>query len=383
MKIQTSKIYATVGDAIDAGFTTVSAQGSSRSSKTYNILIYLLVYVLNHKNKRLTIVRKTLPSIKGSVFVDFKEILIKMGRWDEKALNKTDFIYHFPNGSWVEFLSTDNEQKIRGRKRNILYVNEANELKFIEWQQLKMRTTDFSIVDYNPSFSEDHWLCGVNADPRTKHFITTYKDNPFLEQTIIDEIESLQFKNKSLWQVYGLGIQAVIEGVIFTNIEIIEEIPEWISKRFLGNDFGYTNDPTGIVEVAIDEELKRIYVDEHCYRTKMLTNEIIAEFKRLPKYKVISECADPRLIDEIYNAGINIHPVRKGSGSIMEGITKMLEYTICITSRSLNAIKEGKWLNIPIDANNHIIDPVRYVILEEVLGQNRKKKNLKSTNPFY
>ena len=125
-----------------------------------------------------------------------------MGIYDEKGcMNKTDFIYTFPNGSWIDFFSTDDEQKIRGRKRDILFVNEANEISFIEWQQLKMRTTKFAIIDYNPSFSDDHWLCEINRDPRTYHFITTYKDNPFLEQTIIDEIESLQYKNESLWKI--------------------------------------------------------------------------------------------------------------------------------------------------------------------------------------
>lgn len=385
MKIQTTKIYSNVEKAIADGFTTISAQGSSRSSKTYNIVIWLVIYLLLHPKTRLSIVRKTLPSIKGSVFVDFKEICLKMGIWDDRMLNKTDFIYHFPNGSWVEFFSTDNEQKIRGRKRDILYVNEANELRFIEWQQLKMRTTRFSIVDYNPSFSDDHWLCEVNADQRTHHFITTYKDNPFLEQTIVDEIESLQHKNKSLWQIYGLGLQAVIEGVIFKNVEEVDEIPDWVKRRFIGLDFGYSNDPTAIAEVAVHEDT--IYIDEKCYKTRMLTTDIVNELRAYQGFKMISESADPRLLDEIKNAGFNIHPVHKGDQSIREGINKMLEYKICVTSRSLNTIKElknytyaqdkdGAWLNTPIDSYNHILDAVRYVILEEILGRNKRKQNL-------
>lgn len=388
--IQTTKIYSQIDEAIRQGFTTISAQGSSRSSKTYNILIWLIIYLLQHPKTRLSIVRATLPALKGSVFVDFKEILYKMQIFDEKALNKSDFIYHFPNGSWVEFFSTDSEQKIRGRKRDILYCNEANELKFIEWQQLKMRTTQFAIVDYNPSFSDDHWLCDVNKDQRTYHFISTYKDNPFLEQTIIDEIESLEHKNKSLWQVYGLGKQAMIEGLVFEKITLVAEIPQWASKRFVGIDFGFTQDPTAIVEVAFWEN--KIYVDEIAYRTKMLTSDIVSTLKNHRLYKVISESADPRLVQEIYNAGVNIHPVTKGQGSVMEGISKMLELEICITERSANIIKEfknytysqdkeGKWLNVPIDNFNHGIDAIRYVVLEEILGKNKKKKNL--TGIFY
>jgi phage terminase large subunit len=340
---------------------------------------------LNHPNTRLSIVRATLPALKGSVFIDFKEILMNMLLFDEKRLNKTELTYHFSNGSWVEFFSTDSEQKIRGRKRDILFANEANELSFLEWQQLKMRTTLFSIVDYNPSFTDEHWLCQLNQDNRTKHVITTYKDNRFLEQTIIDEIESLQHKNQSLWKIYGLGIQAQIEGLIFKYVEIIESMP--LAKHiFVGMDFGFTNDPTAIVEVIITTDT--IYVNELCYRTEMITRDIA----QLLNYKcqdrrIISESADPRLIKEIHNAGINIIPVEKFPGSIEAGITKMLEHRICVTKNSCNIIKElknytyqqdkdGKWLNKPIDSFNHAIDAIRYVILTEVLGKRKGKKDL-------
>lgn len=382
MRIQTTRVFAEVERAINAGFTTVSAQGSSRSSKTYNILIWLIIYLLNHPNTRLSIVRKTLPAIKRTVFIDFKEILYKMGIFEENSLNKSELTYEFTNGSWVEFFSTDSEQKLRGSKRDILYVNEANELSFIEWQQLAMRTTRFKIVDYNPSFSEDHWLCDLNNDTRTYHFISTYKDNPFLEQSVIDEIESLQNKNKALWQVYGLGIQAIVEGLVFPTFEIVEEIPAHIKRRWLGIDFGFTHDPTAIVEVAVDGDT--LYIEEKCYRTEMLSSDIIREFKSDSRgLKVISESADPRLVQEIYRGGINIHPVKKFAGSVEAGLAKMREYKVVATKSSLNLIKElrnytyaqdkdGKWLNQPIDAFNHCIDAVRYVVMTELLGGERK-----------
>lgn len=378
-KLQATKIFGTIGKAINLGFTTVSCQGSSRSSKTYNILIFLVVLCIITPNLTVSIVRATLPSIKGSVFRDFKEILFKLGIFDEKSLNKSEMIYTFWNGSFIEFFSTDSEQKLRGRKRHILYVNEANELQFIEWQQLKMRTTKFAVIDYNPSFSDDHWICDINKDERTHHFISTYKDNPFLEQTVIDEIESLQYKNKSLWQIYGLGLQSQIEGLIFKEISIVDEIPGWIKKQWLGLDFGYTNDPTACVKVAVHEN--DLYIDELFYETKMLSSDIIRSLKAYKDYRVISESADPRLIDEISNAGIKIYPVKKFSGSVMAGLNKMLEYNIKVTRRSHNLIKEyrnytylqnkdGKWLNEPIDDFNHGIDGTRYVVLSEILGHN-------------
>lgn len=382
-KIQTTKIYNRIEYARTQGYTTVSAQGSSRSSKTYNIVIWLIVRCLMHQGTTVSVVRKTLTAARRSVLRDFKEIMISLGKWDERSFKKGEFIYYFDNGSWIEFFGADNEQKLRGSKRKILYVNEGNELTFIEWQQLQMRTTMFSIIDYNPSFTDDHWICQLNKEKDTYHFISTYRDNPFLEKKVIDEIESLQWKNPSLWRVYGLGLQAIIEGLIFENVEYIDEIPQWVKKKgFVGIDYGYTHDPTAACEVWIYGY--EIYVDEIFYNTEMLSSDIIRGLKehrenRKRNFKIISESADPRLIDEIYNAGLDIHAVQKYPGSVMAGIQKMQEFTIKVTKRSLNVSKEfknytyrqdkeGKWLNEPVDAFNHAIDAIRYIILSEVLG---------------
>lgn len=378
MKIQTTKIYAEVQGALNAGYKIVSAQGSSRSSKTYNILIFLLAYVIQHPKCSLSIVRKTLPALKGSVFRDFKEIMQdKFLMWDNRSMNKSDMVYTLPNGSFIEFFSTDDEQKIRGRKRNILYCNEGNEISFLEWQQLIMRTTDFSIIDYNPSFSDEHWLCELNKDSRTYHFISTYKDNPFLEQTIIDEIESLEHKNKVLWTVYGLGLQAMAEGLVFPEFEIVDEFPVNAKQVAAGLDFGYSSDPTAIVKCGILDG--RLYLDEQCYRTHMLTSEIIKELKKLGLF-VYADSADPRLIQEIANAGIIIFPADKYKGSVMGGLFKMMEYKLCVTKRSVNYIRElknyvyeqnkdGKFINQPIDAYNHLIDGTRYYTIGKLLGK--------------
>lgn len=389
MKLQTTRVFSEINNARRNGYTTVSEQGSSRSAKTYNTVIWIVCQCLTTPKTTVSICRATLPSLKGSVLRDFIEILQRIGEYDDKRYNKTDLIYTFPNGSWVEFFSCDNETKLRGRKRKILFVNEANELKYLEWQQLQLRTTQFSIIDYNPSFSDEHWICEVNRDPRTYHFISTYKDNPFLEQKVVDEIESLKRKNFSLWQIYGLGQQAQVEGLVFRNVDVVETIPEtgYRRRHFLGMDFGYTNDPTAIIDVLIEEETKTLYLDELCYRTSMLTSDIVAALKPQGLVKVISESADPRLVQEIYRAGVNIHPVVKYQGSVEAGLTKMQEYKIVITKRSTNLIKEfrnytysqdkeGKWLNTPIDVWNHGIDAIRYVVMSEILGGQRKPINL-------
>ena len=384
-KMQVTRVFAEIQKAKEKGYTTISEQGSSRSSKTYNTLIWLCVYAWQNAATSISIVRATLPSLKGSILRDFVQIMQKMQIWDSCKFNKSDLICTFPNGSFVEFFSCDNEQKLRGRKRKVLYVNEGNELRFIEWQQLQMRTTEFSIIDYNPSFSDGHWLCQLNKESKTYHFITTYKDNPFLEPKVVEEIESLKKKNPSLWRIYGLGLQAMVEGLIFTNVDVINEIPRWQRKHhYMGMDFGYTNDPTAIIDVYINDNT--LWLNEVCYRTQMLASDIISTLKAVNQeygenVEIISESADPRLIDEISNAGLDIHPVKKFQGSIAAGIQKMQEMKICVTKRSANLIKEfknytyrqnkeGKWLNEPIDAYNHGIDAVRYVVLSKLLGQN-------------
>lgn len=377
--IQVSHIYKKIQDAFDKGYTTVSEQGSSRSAKTTSTIIWLCVYAENHPNTSISIVRATLPALKGSVLRDFMWAMDMLGFWNKSSFNKSELTYYLANGSFFEFFSCADEQRLRGRKRDILFVNEANELSFIEWQQLQMRTTLFSILDYNPSFSEEHWINQVNEEKNTYFFISTYKDNPFLEKKVIDEIESLKWKNKSLWQIYGLGQRAIVEGLVFPKFDIVDYIPREAERHhYVGMDLGYTNDSTAITEVALFRDC--LYIDELCYKTHMLTSDIINELKKIEwEPEIISESADPRMVDEIYNAGLNINPVHKYNGSIMAGITKMQEYHIKITKRSLNIIKEfrnytyqqdkeGKWLNKPIDMWNHAIDSVRYVVIEKVLG---------------
>lgn len=378
IKIKATVVADEITEAVSNGFTTISEQGSSRSGKTYNTLLWLIGFVVNNPLfvYKVSVVRATLPALKGSVLEDFKAILKRMNRWKEQSFNKTDLIYTFDNGSTFEFFSSDNEQKLRGRKRDILFVNEANEITQIMWQQLKMRTTMFAIIDYNPSFSDDHWICSVNQEEKTHHFITTFEDNiQNLEQPVIDEIKSLKYKNPTLWQIYGEGKQAIVDGLVFPNFETIADIPAQIDKTFIGIDYGYTNDPTAIVEVGIEGE--NIYIREIAYQTHLMTNEIAQILKKQGK-KVISESADPRMIDELARAGVNIVPVQKYKGSIEAGIAKMQTMKIHVTNDSTNVIKEfknytyeknrdGKYLNTPIDMFNHAIDATRYVILTTVM----------------
>lgn len=384
MTIRANKIVRILDRALRAGKTVISAQGSSRSGKTYNILIYLITYLAQHPKTRLTIVRGTLPALKGSVLIDFKEILLRMELWNEKAFNKSELIYTLPNGSVVDFISTDSEQKLRGRKRDVLFVNEANELLEIEWQQLRMRTTRFCVLDYNPSFSEDHWLCALNRDERTYHFITTFRDNPFLEQAIIDNLLSLKETNPSLWRVYGEGQQAQVEGLVYPSHEVIDALPEGLRHIRVGMDFGFTNDPTAAILVGYTDDA--LYLDELIYQSGLFASDIADLLRAGAKgVKVIADSAEPRTIAEIARRGIDIHPAAKGADSIKAGIDKMRSMKIYVTKRSNNLRKElrsytwrqshdGRWLDQPIDAFNHALDAVRYVVLTEILDKKKRAK---------
>lgn len=386
INVDSNIVFDELTEAKENGYLTVSEQGSARSGKTYNTMIWLVLQCLANDGMTVSVVRATMPALRGSVFRDFLEIVDKLDVYDRKALNKSEMTYTFPNGSWMEFFSVDNEQKLRGRKRRILYVNEANEISALEFQQLQFRTTEFTVIDYNPSFSDEHWICtDLNNDPRTYHFITTFRDNPFLEKRVIEEIEALKDKNQSLWRVYGLGLQAIIEGLIFPNVETIDEFPERCKRQWLGVDYGFTNDPTAIIRVGVDGD--NVYLDELCYKTQMLTRDIISELRYANKtskrfFKIISESADPRMIQEIAMAGLDIHPVKKYPGSVEAGILFLQEKKLHITKASFNLRKEqrnytyrqdkdGKWLNQPIDAFNHAWDAVRYVMMNELMGRNK------------
>ncbi len=382
MKIQTTVVYDKLEKAVAEGYTVISEQGGARSGKTYNTVLWLIFYLLQNPGTLLSIVRKTLPALKGSAYRDFEDNMRSLALWNKKDYNKSEMIYRFPNGSEVEFFSTDNETKLRGRKRDILFVNEATEVSFLEWKQLKMRTTKLCIIDYNPSITDDSWIVNLNKEPGTYHFITTYNDNPFLEQVIIDEIESYRDTNNSLWRVYGLGVQAVIEGAVYPDYDIVDAIPVSARRRWGAMDFGYTNDPTAILEVAVDG--KDLYIDEICYRTGMVSGDIASVCRQsLDRREIICESADPRLVEELHRAGIVIKPVTKYSGSVEAGISKAHEFRLHVTRRSANTIKEfknyvymqdknGKWLNIPVDAFNHSMDAFRYVVMEKLMSGTRK-----------
>ena len=300
---------------------------------------------------------------------DFIDIIKAYKLYNENSHNKSNSEYTL-NKNLIEFISVDQPQKIRGRKRDLLFINEANELDFEDWQQLIFRTQEKIILDYNPS-DEYHWIYDkvLNRND-TDFYRTTYLDNPFLEPTIINEIERLKDTDETYWQIYGLGEKGISKSTIFNYTEIVQ-IPQDAQLISYGADAGYTNDPSTLVSVYKQDY--NIYIKEHLYRTMMTARDLndVYRNENIGRNPVYFDAAEPRLIDELRRMGWNIQPSLKGRDSINAGIDLLKRFKIHITSDSTNAIQEfrnykwqedksGKLTNTPIDKNNHIVDAVRY-----------------------
>ena len=366
-KIKTNVVYEHL---IDNDKKIVVEQGGTRSGKTYNIILWIIFqYCTTNQNKIITICRKTFPSLRATVLRDFIGILQANNIYSEKFHNKSNSEYHL-FGNLVEFISLDQPQKIRGRKRDMLFINEANELYFEDWQQLLFRTQEKIILDFNPS-DEYHWIYDkVLPREDCAFFKTTYLDNPFVEDSIIQEIERLRDTDDEYWQVYGLGERAASRSTIFKYTEV-NQVPIDAALIAYGMDFGYTNDPTTFV--AVYTQGHNLYVKEHLYRTQMTTQDInlFLRGENLLPNPIYADSAEPRLISELRRMGHNILPSIKGRDSVNAGIDLLKRYKIHILASSTNAISEfrnykwkedkaGMLINTPEDKHNHIIDPCRY-----------------------
>ena len=366
-KIQTNIVYKHLSNTDKK---IIVEQGGTRSGKTYNIILWIIFnYCAKNSGKVVTICRKSFPSLRATVMRDFIGILQTYDVYQEANHNKSNSEYHL-FGNLVEFISLDMPQKIRGRKRDLLFVNEGNELYYEDMQQLLFRTQDKIILDFNPS-DEYHWIYDklITRDD-CAFFKTTYLDNPFIEDSIKLEIERLRDTDKQYWQIYGLGERSSSRSTIFTYAEV-NQIPVDANLIAYGMDFGYTNDPTTLVSVYTEGH--NLYIKEHLYRTQMNTSEISAFLKeeKLLGNPIYADSAEPRLIAELRRMGHNIFPSLKGKDSVNAGIDLLKRYKIHILASSSNAISEfrnykwkedrsGALVNIPEDKHNHIIDPCRY-----------------------
>ena len=356
-------------DAYERGFRFIVNQGGSRSSKTYSIC-QLLVYLAINKKLTISIVRNSLPSLKNSVLKDLLEILKENKIYNENNHNKTENIYSFGNGSVIEFFSVDDEQKIRGRKRDILYCNEANELDFPEFNQLMLRTSGAVFLDYNPSDTE-HWIYDVVlADEKSILVKSTYKDNPFLSKDQIEYIENLINVDVQFYRVYALGERPVSQTRIYTHFKKYVDEPASTNVVF-GCDFGF-NHPSVFIKVI--EAGGKYYVQEQVYESKLTTADLIIKLNSLipDQYRdkpIYCDYARPESIEELKRAGFNAIPADK---AVKAGIDYVKSKEVFIHLDSVNLWKEVNlysWKskgNIitdePIKLNDDGLDALRYAL---------------------
>ena len=352
--------------------------GGTSAGKTYGILPIEIDYAARNPLTETSIVSESIPHIRRGALKDFENIMRNTNRWVEGHFNKSLLKYTFTNGSYIEFFSADQPDRLRGARRHRLFINECNNITFDAYQQMAIRTRDIIWLDFNPT--HEFWYHReLKQDADFEEVVLTYKDNEALSDNIIKEIEKGRIKAETSeywanwWRVYGLGELGILEGVIFNNYKIIDRVPEEARYVGTGLDFGYTNDPTAITDVYSYDN-KRI-LDEVCYRTGMVNNDISAVLKG--KGTVYADSAEPKSIEEIRRTGVDIRGASKGRDSINYGVSVMQGQDYLVTKRSTNLIKElrnyswdtdktGAKTNKPIDMFNHLIDGIRYHEMETV-----------------
>lgn len=369
-------------EAYNNGCRYIVNKGSTRSSKTYSQL-QLLYHIarFSARPRMISVVSESMPHLKKGCIRDFREILNKENAWNDRNWNATDKVYRINNSS-IEFFSADNPAKVHGPSRDILYVNECINIDWEVYRQLAIRTTETVFLDCNPCY--EFWLDEkvlVNHEARLIH--STYRDNEYLSAAQIREIESNR-GDKDWWKVYGEGLTGSLRGTVIQNWDIVSEMPEHYKKRWIGIDFGFTNDPTAIVDVRLSEG--ELWIDELLYE-KGCDNPAIATRLSscgIPRdTPIVADSAEPKSIREIASMGWRVEPAQKGRDSINTGISILNRYRKHVTQGSTNIINEyrnyrwmtdemGNATNTPIDRFNHAVDAQRYVCLNKLMERNNE-----------
>lgn len=343
-------------------------QGSSRSSKTWSLCQVMVVWALSHRGKTISIVRKSFPTLRATVMRDFFEVMKELGVYDRKCHNKTENIYTFPNGSVIEFFSTDDEQKLRGRKRDICWANEANELLHDDFLQLNMRTAEKIIVDYNPS-DADCWIYDLAVDDKIV-IKSTYKDNPFVPTSIVKQLEDLKDTDEALYQIYALGERAMSRKNVYDKWTFTNDMPEYFTDYIYGLDFGF-NHPTALVKLYYTDN--EIYVEKMIYESYLTTPELVERMIMVgidQVNEIMCDYARPEIIQELRNAGFNTQNANK---AVKNGINKVKQYKI-ICQEDNDILKEYRnymWkkngdmiTDEPVKLYDDIMDAMRYGIYQ-------------------
>lgn len=368
-------------------------QGGTSSGKTYSILYRLFIGCMSEwENETIDVIRDTLPALSISAMKDWEDILKKHGVYSKSMHNKSKNIYYLKSNV-VRFYSADNEEKMRGPRRDRVYFNEVLEMKRMNVMQVLLRTNKETYMDYNPS-EQFHWIYDEILEREDVFFHrSTFHDNPFLGERVIAEIKHLENTDINLWRIYGLGERGVAQSTIYPTWHYAVNrggrdisMEEFEGEEIFGMDFGF-NDPTTFVRVRYHEK-GGIMAQELLYQSELTSDQIVMKLQELIKKEIltydsmiIADSARPEIIREIKQAGFNIHKAKKEKGSILRGINFIKRHPLFITKDSVNMIKElrsYKWkcdsqdrvLDTPIDLNDHLMDALRYALERKSRGVN-------------
>lgn len=342
-------------------------EGGSRSGKTFGTIQMLIYYANKFPKTRITCVSHSLPHLKKGAMRDFLDIMNDWDWYSETEHNKTDGVYNFDNGSYIEFYGLEDADKARGSGRDILFINEANLISKGLFDQLDMRTTQKVIIDLNPS-DFDIWCYALADSSNAVKIHSTYLDNPFLSEIQKRVIESYKDADEMMWRVYGLGLRGTSREQIYTHWKLTDSIPD--GDVIYGLDFGF-NVPTALVRITLYENA--VYAKEVLYKTGLTTTDLINELNvniHSKTAEIFADSAEPKTIEEIYRSGFNIRPSDK---DVTEGIRKVKSMPLYIHRDSVNLIseiKKYKWkvdknekvLDEPTKENDHLLDAMRYAI---------------------
>ena len=358
--------------------------GGTSASKTVSILIWLIDYAQSTQGKLVSVVSESFPHLSGGAMLDFERIMKDRGYWNDLRLVKTPrYTYTFETGSKIEFITVDTYGKAHGPRRDVLFMNECNNLPFNIADQLITRTRDIVWLDWNPT--NEFWFYTEMQGKRDDiDFITlTYLDNEALDEGTKKEIESRRHR-KGWWQVYGLGQLVEVEGKIYKDWQIIDEIPHEARLEGYGLDFGYDPDPAAIVAVYYYNG--GYILDEILYQRQVSNPELATMFKNMPRGLVLADSAEPKSIDEIKSFGISILGAEKGKWSVRYGVKTLQNQRISVTKRSVNLIKEyrnyfqaiDRRTNIQImgeyDGECHALDATRYKLCSLIPFKKRQER---------
>jgi phage terminase large subunit len=354
-------------------------QGGTSSSKTFSIIPLLIQYAKDNPTTEVSIVSESIPHLRRGAIRDFLKILEMTGNLHISWWNKSTLTYTLPNGSFIEFFSADQSDKLRGARRDVLFINEANNIGWEAYHQMAIRTRKFIYIDYNPT--QEFWAhTELIPQPNVDFIKLTYRDNEALEPAIVKEIEKAKERAKdspywaNWWSVYGLGEVGSLQGVVFSNWDIVDSMPDGKWKAY-GIDFGFTNDPTACVEVVYSDG--ELYIREMLYQTGQTSDDLNQSLSDIKRQEMIGDSADPKTIEELRRRGFRIRGAVKGQDSIRAGIDLMQGLKMHVTKDSVNLIKElrgyvwetdktGKHTGKPIDRLNHCIDAVRYCVMAKL-----------------